>query len=171
MLFKSKRPAKSAGTTRRPSRRTTLRFEPRPRRLTNELPPLPLFTAEPMLGTIPGISRRTSSATLFCFSSIASAVVTLTGAERCRFGLEISVPVTTISSLAASSSADCCANAGEATSAKPSTTGATPAFRLANLVLVFTFQFPFWSAERQAPSTSFPSPNPGFCGLQTHSTP
>ena len=51
MLFKSTRPSRPDGTRRLPSSRTMLRIEPRPRRSTNEAPPLPLLTAEPIDGT------------------------------------------------------------------------------------------------------------------------
>lgn len=60
--------------------------------------------AEPIDGTMPGISRRTSSATLFWASWIVSAVVTLTGAACVRFGLLMREPVTTMASLAGASS-------------------------------------------------------------------
>ena len=88
------------------------RLEPRPRRLTNEAPPLPLFTAEPIEGTRPGMSRSSASAVFTCFRSISSDDVTVTGDERSRFGFLMSEPVTTIvSASAASVAAVDCANA------------------------------------------------------------
>ncbi len=58
---------------------------------------MPLLTALPIDGTMPGISRRTSSATFDWRSSISSDVVTMTGVARTRFGFLISEPVTVIS--------------------------------------------------------------------------
>ncbi len=97
MLLRSTTPPRLAGTIRRPSSRTTLRLVPRPRRLTKDAPPLPLLTCWPTEGTTPGISRRSSSATLICASSTSASPTVVTGADAWMLGLRIREPVTTIS--------------------------------------------------------------------------
>src|SRR5262245_13040027 len=167
MLFKSTRPSSPVGTRRLPSSSTMLRTEPRPRRSTNDEPPLPLLTAEPIDGTTPGSSRRTSSATFDCLSSIASDVVTLTGVDCSRFGLRIRVPVTTISSPSAWASwvaaswvvvPGACASvdvfsAGGASCAKAGAAYAIPAIMVVasneDLKYLFDIVFPLQSALRR----------------------
>ena len=156
MLLRSTRPARPDGAIRPPSSNTRLRDAPRPRRSTNDAPPLPLFTAEPMFGTMPGISRSTSSATLFWRRAIVSAVVTLTGVDWIKLGFLISEPVTIISSLASSDAASAagvavCAKAGAENNARLRTAEATLVLnraRLCELEVFMMIQSLFWSVRR-----------------------
>ena len=84
---------------RRPSISTRLRFEPRPRRLTFDWPPLPgLFDVLVPAGLTCGSVLRKVSRVMSAFSTVCSPVTTAIGLFDVRFGRAMRDPVTTMSS-------------------------------------------------------------------------
>ncbi|CAE1308925.1 unnamed protein product [Acanthosepion pharaonis] len=90
------RAAEVRGAIRAPSSRTRLRLTPRPRRLTNDAPPLPLLTCEPIRGTAPAIRAGFARRRLPDEGGFPPRLTTVT-AGRHDVRLRISVPVTTTS--------------------------------------------------------------------------
>ena len=101
-------PLELVGTTRLPSMRTSVRFEPRPRRSTVAVPLPGLFDVRSRPGTVCGSVLSSDSVFTVPVSSICSKPIVATGALDVKSFFLMRDPVTVISS---SSPAPSCARA------------------------------------------------------------